>query len=137
MAGAVVDDPVDGARGAVWLDGQALINEPAERDDPGGLLDAVKQLGVVIGADDGLVRAQPLALEGCVRRDPTNPRGTPPQPGRIVPGERDRAPATASLATRACGASPKRKRDWIACGSRKSSVVCAVGNELGTATLLS
>ena len=47
MAGAVVHDPVDGPGRAVGLDCHDLVNEPAERDDPGRLLDPIKQVGVV------------------------------------------------------------------------------------------
>jgi hypothetical protein len=47
VAGAVVDDPVDGAGRGVGLAAHHLGDEASERLDPGFLLDAVEQVGVV------------------------------------------------------------------------------------------
>jgi hypothetical protein len=47
VAGAVIHDPIHAAGGAVRLDGHDLVHEPVKRDDPGRLLDAIKQVGVV------------------------------------------------------------------------------------------
>ena len=47
VGAAVVNDPVHRARGGVRLDGHHLFDEPAERFDPVGGLDAVEQVGVV------------------------------------------------------------------------------------------
>jgi len=58
---AVVDDPVDSARRCVGLCGHDLLDEPAERLDPGRGLDAVKQVGVV-DVPGGQVGQRPVAV---------------------------------------------------------------------------
>ena len=75
---AVVDDPEHPPGRAVGLDGHDLLDEAAERDDPGRLLDAIKQTGVmhvpcgevgqraaaVVGARLGRDRALKLLVAG-------------------------------------------------------------------------
>jgi hypothetical protein len=65
MAGAVVHDPVDGLGRPVGLDAHHLLHEPSERLDPGGLLDAVKQVGVVHVPGREVGGPRPLVLEGA------------------------------------------------------------------------
>jgi hypothetical protein len=47
VRGAVVNDPVDRPGGGVWLAGHDLIDESAERLDPGLGFDAIEQVGVM------------------------------------------------------------------------------------------
>jgi hypothetical protein len=61
VRGAVVNDPVDSPGRRVRRCGHDLLDEPAERFDPGLVLDAVKQVGVV-NVPRGQVRQRPAAL---------------------------------------------------------------------------
>ena len=84
MAGAVVDDPVDGAGRAVGLDLHDLVHEAAERDDPGRLFDAVKQVGVVdVPRGEVGERSAAQVLEFDQSRTPAARRG-----GLVVAAER-------------------------------------------------